>query len=64
MKTWTKKNIFLDELHLDDVLEVLLVVGSEIYQHITCIQIPKKELEKKDNMILPDDMIPSLQNFT
>ena len=47
MKTWTKKNIFLDELHLDDVLEVLLVAGSEIYQHITCIQIPKKELKKK-----------------
>ena len=47
METWTKKNIFLDELHLDDVLEVLLLVGSEIYQHITCIQIPKKDNIRK-----------------
>ena len=39
---------FLVELHLVDVLEVLLVVDSEIYQ----MKIEDKYQRKKDNMIL------------
>ena len=43
---------FLVELHLNDVLEVLLVVGSEIDQNYTWRWIPKEYLKKKDNLIL------------
>ena len=41
MENWTKKKIstFLVELHLDYVLEVLLVDGSEIYISFLVIEV-------------------------
>ena len=42
---------FLVELNLDDVLEVLRVVGSEIYKNVTW-RYQRKVKRIKDNMIL------------
>ena len=47
--------IFLVELHLDDVLEVLLVAGSEIYQITFEDKYQCKIKRKKGNMMLNFD---------
>ena len=58
METWTKKielsriSTFLVELHLDDVLMVLLLVGADIYQNKLKERYQRKIKKKKDNMIL------------
>ena len=57
METWTDKKRTIEQdnffsfiwisTFLDDVFEVLLVVGSEIYPNDNWRKIPKEDLKKK-----------------